>query len=342
MKIYPIVKKNLILKYIFGNFDETQNAMKTKKNNLSILFSFCLIVLSFSCRNNTKEIAENKENKNISIQKITPKKNISSEFKKYWYSGTAEVSSYQLSQARYGEMREGKAVLIYVTEPFLADKQVKADKNHPDNIPILKLNATKKYHTGIYPYSIMTSSFYSVHDNKHATKISFSAQEWCGHVYAQLNNKAEDFKITSHSYFENEADQNFTISKETLENELWNKLRIDPSSLPIGNINIIPSLEFIRLSHKELKAYKAIATQKKEGKYNHYSIYYPEAERTLTIKYTNHFPYTIEGWQETFTSGYGNHKKELTTSAKRIKTINSPYWSKNGNKDLYLRDSLGL
>jgi hypothetical protein len=40
------------------------------------------------------------------------------DFEKYWFNGEAELSSFQLTQARYGELREGKAVMIFVTEPF--------------------------------------------------------------------------------------------------------------------------------------------------------------------------------------------------------------------------------
>ena len=315
--------------------------LKAKKNILKNLFRICLLLLLFSCGNNNKDRVQNKVTPSKTKEKTVPKRKISPEFKKYWYSGTAEISSYQLSQARYGEMREGKAVLVYVTEPFLADKQVKADQNNPSNIPVLKLNTTKKYHTGVYPYSIMTSSFYSVHDNQHATKVSFSAQEWCGHVYAQINNK-EDYKVTSHSYFESEGDQDFSLSKDILENEIWNKIRINPSDLPIGNLSVIPSLEYVRLSHKELKTYKAIATIETKGDFDYYTLSYPQLERTVTVQYANSFPYTIEGWKETFLGGFGKNKKQLTSSAKRIKTITSPYWSKNANKHLYLRDSLGL
>ncbi|MEL6484568.1 MAG: septum formation inhibitor Maf, partial [Bacteroidota bacterium] len=130
-----------------------------------------------------------------------PKKPLSEDFKKYWYSGEAELTSYTLQQARYGELRDGEAVLIFVTEPFLPDVQVKADGSSPTNVPVLKLNATKNYLTGIYPYSIMSSTFYPVHDNQHALKTSLSIQEWCGHIYSQLNNR-EQFEFTSHSYFE--------------------------------------------------------------------------------------------------------------------------------------------
>ena len=97
----------------------------------------------------------------------------------------------------------------------------------------------------------MSSSFYPVHDYQHAVKVAFSSQEWCGQVYAQINNR-DNFKIRSHSYFENEADQNFSLDKAHLENEIWNKIRINPANLPVGQIEMIPSLEHIRLSHKKI------------------------------------------------------------------------------------------
>ncbi len=271
----------------------------------------------------------------------TPKRALSEAFKKYWYAGNAEITSYELTQARYGQLREGKAVLVYVTEPFLAGKQVKADGHNADNIPVLKLNSTKNYLTGIYPYSIMGSSFYPVADNRHAVKVSTSVQEWCGHVYAQLNNR-DKFEITSHSYFESEADQQLQLEKAVLENELWNKIRISPNHLPVGEVQIIPSLEYIRLRHAEIKAYKATATINTDGDMRSYTLVYPELERTLTINFTTAFPHTIESWSETGKSGFGPNAKAMTSTATKIKRIKSAYWGQNGNDDIYLRDSLGL
>jgi hypothetical protein len=269
------------------------------------------------------------------------KKVLSNDFKAYWYAGEAEITSYALEQARYGEMREGKAVLIFVTEPFLAGKQVKADGDHPDNIPVLKLNTTKNYLTGIYPYSIMTSSFYPVNEDGHALKVSFSSQEWCGHVYAQLNNR-DQFEVMSHSYFETEADETFELQKTVLENELWNKLRLDPEGLPVGNLDIVPSFEYIRLSHKTFKAYNANAKLTQNNGLYAYEINYPELERNLTIYFNTSFPHSIEGWTETFKSGFGPNATAMTSTAKKIKTIKSPYWQQNSNGYLSLRDSLGL
>ncbi|MEX2379219.1 MAG: hypothetical protein WD530_00630 [Vicingaceae bacterium] len=36
-------------------------------------------------------------------------------FNNYWFSGNAELSSYELKEARYGEIRKGEAVLVFVT-----------------------------------------------------------------------------------------------------------------------------------------------------------------------------------------------------------------------------------
>ena len=251
------------------------------------------------------------------------------QFNDYWYNGKAEITSYLLEQSRYGEIRKGKAVLVYVTEPFLAKEQVKADQNKPSNINVLKLNSTKKFNTGIYPYSIMQSTFYPIANNQHAIKVSASIQEWCGHVYTQLNNRNQ-FNVTSHSYFQGEADQNFNLEKAVLENEIWTQLRINPNSLPVGNISIIPSLEFLRLNHKPLKGYNAF-TESKPGQYK---LTIKELNQELIINYNKEFPYTIENWQET-TNG-------LTTKASKIKTIKSAYWTKNSNTDLDLRKTLEL
>ena len=131
---------------------------------------------------------------------------LSKAFKKYWFAGDAEISSYTLTQSRYGELRSGDAVLIYVTEDFLPNTQVKANNSGENTIKVLKLNATKNFKTGIYPYSIMQSTFQPVYTKSQPLKISASIQEWCGHVYAQLNKRSNTFNYTGHSYFEGEAD----------------------------------------------------------------------------------------------------------------------------------------
>ena len=309
------------------------------RKNLNITIAFgMLLFLSCETKNASKSDTETSIKTNyLAIKTKTPTKELSQEFKDYWFAGEAEITSYKLEQARYGEIREGHAVLIYVTEDFLPNIQVKANQENPENISVLKLNATKKFNTGIYPYSVMQSTFYPVANNQHAIKVSSSIQEWCGHVYMQLNNR-NDFEIISHSYFQGEADELFNVDKAILENELWTQLKIDPKKLPTGNLQIIPSLEYIRLGHIDLKAYEASAILTDTT----YTISYPDLNRTLIINFNSEFPYVISGWEETFKSGFGSNAKLLTTKATKLVTIKSPYWKKTHNKDEVLRKTLQL
>jgi hypothetical protein len=302
-----------------------------------------LLTLSLSCAEGNKDTsgALNSSSANLTSTGKPETRNLSEAFKSYWYQGLAELTSYELKQARYGELRDGHAVIIFVTEDFLPEKQVKADNVSEKNIPVLKCNATKNFNTGIYPYSIMSSTFSPVTAEGHAVKVSHSVQEWCGHVYAQLNNRKK-FEIDSHSYFENEADEILSLPKTWLENEIWNLIRINPEELPTGNIDIIPSFEFLRLRHKPMKAYPAIISLKQGDSLSIYEIEYPELERDLTIYFNTSFPFEIEKWEETFMSGFGSEALALTTSATKIKRIKTAYWAQNSNKDVILRDSLGL
>ena len=107
------------------------------------LLLFVITVITFEgCKNkattNTKTLAINSEAIATPVLK-TKKQELSEEFKKYWYAGDAELTSYKLEQARYGEIREGTSVLIFVTEPFLPETQVKADRNNTSNVPICLL-----------------------------------------------------------------------------------------------------------------------------------------------------------------------------------------------------------
>jgi hypothetical protein len=288
-----------------------------------LLFIFCSNI-------DAEKISSTSENEIPSIKKH-PK------FNAYWSQGKAEITSYELTQARYGEIHQGTAVHIFVTEDFLPEKQVKADYKNAKNVPVLKLNSTKKFVTGIYPYSLMTSTFSPIDLNQKAIKVSFSSQEWCGNTFAQLNNRA-NFDIDFHSYFEGDADRKQSLKKNILENELWNQLRVSPESLPVGNLDVIPSFEFLALNHQQIKAYKAEASLKIKGDFIKYTIKYPELKRTLTIEATKDFPYTIESWEETISK----KSKTLTTRADKIKTIQSAYWQKNGVGNVKERKELGL
>ena len=254
---------------------------------------------------------------------------LSPTFKKHWFDGFAEINSYELTQSRYGQQRKGKAVLIFVTEDFLAKEQVKANQKSKTTIPVLKSNRTKSFLTGIYPYSIMSSSFSSLKKKHPLIKTVTSIQEWCGQSYLQLNAREKENTLVSHSYFEGEADQNLKLPKTVSEDELWNLIRLNPKNLPQGEFILLPSLEIIRLNHIEAKAVKATASL--EG--GNYTLYIPSLQRSLSIHFDQNFPYTIEGWEEKY-----DHKGEqYTSTAKRIHTERRQYWQENNTASTRFR-----
>lgn len=259
---------------------------------------------------------------------------LSQAFKQHWFDGYAEINSYTLTQSRYGEQRQGSAVLIFVTEEFLANEQVKANKRTKTTFPVLKSNRTKNFLTGIYPYSIMSSTFSSLKKGHPLIKSVASIQEWCGQSYLQLNTFSNDFTLISHSYFEGEADQLLNLPVTITEDELWNQVRYSPKKLPTGEFDLLPALELIRLNHLPIKPYRATA-QLEKGKY---SLTIPSLQRQLIIYFSTEFPYTIEGWEEYYT----NKGTDYSSIAKRIHTERRQYWRENDRKSESLRTPFKL
>jgi hypothetical protein len=131
------------------------------------------------------------------------------DFWKHWGDGQAELNGYRLTQPRYGVNRTGSAVLVFVTEDFSDSLRVKADPGkHPptDVYPVLKLNVIRSFQTGIYDYNTMTSVFARVAAGWPVAKVSFSSQEWCGHVWHQIVPAQGGVSGVFHSYFDGEAD----------------------------------------------------------------------------------------------------------------------------------------
>lgn len=270
-------------------------------------------------------------------------------FSEYWHQGQAELNRFELTHARYGELRRGDAVLVFVTEDFRTDKWVKLDDYQGDGkskaVPILKANMAYQFNTGIYPYSILTSVFSPLDLQRypHALKTSTTVQEWCGHVYMQLIQKNEKFYASSHSYFEREADQEFDLPAAVMEDELWTHIRIAPQSLPVGRIELIPGLKYARLMHRTPAIEKATAFLKDSGDgMMTYTLEYTSFERTLTIRFKKAFPYEIVEFEETYQDGFGEGAKRLTTTGRRSHTLKLDYWKRNGVADSTYRRQLGL
>ena len=275
---------------------------------------------------------------------------VSPEFGTHWYQGKAEITSYSLDQARYGEIHSGHAVLIFVTEDFSNRKQVKLDNPSAageDAVGVLKLNLTKKFTTGIYPYSVMTSVFTPIDRRSHpkTLKVTTSSQEWCGHTFTQVNLAPEAYRIQQYSYFESEGDVSVDIEPVLLEDEIWTAIRLNPEDLPTGRIRVLPGTIFQRFGHTSWDIATAEATRaavEGDPERMRYVIRYPDHDRELAIEYRREFPHEIDAWEETARSGFGANAKHLTTRATLKRRIWSDYWTQNGVADVGLRRELGL
>lgn len=264
-------------------------------------------------------------------------------FSDYWYQGKAELNRFELKQVRYGQVREGNAVLVFVTEDFLPDTQVKYEYKPADEQPVstLKLNFTRKFLTGIYPYSMMSSIFTPIDANQGKTlKVTTSVQEWCGHTYMQFNYRDAQYHGQLRSYFQAENDQDLKIGNVWLEDAMWTQIRIDPHNLPGGEFDVLPGTQYLRLSHKKSMPQKAYASLKMETRNNKkhflYTLTYKNISRELLIRFDTEFPYQIQSWEES------NGNGELKTTAVRTNTMLLDYWTKNDNDDVVYRDQLGL
>lgn len=259
----------------------------------------------------------------------------------YWYNGKAEVNSYEVTQERYGEARPSDAVLVFVTEPFLPQLQVKDDGAPADEkaISVFKLNRLEKFNTGIYDYALMLSVFTPISRDQYpkTLKTTFSAQDWCGQVWTQLNYRKGKYQVEGRSYFQKEADTNKSLETDFLEDELVSLVRLNPAYLPSGKTKILPASKFSSLRHIPLKAEEAEVTFSEVEADNELvlNLKYPQLNREVTYNFEASFPNKLLGWTETYQG------KTLST-AKLKASLRETYWSQNSNAYDSKREELGL
>lgn len=262
------------------------------------------------------------------------------QFNDYWYTGKAELNSYELKQSRYGDIRKGEIVLVFVTEPFSLSKQVKLDnpkKAGNDHVSVMKLNNIRKFTTGIYDYSIVSSTFTPVDLKKypHTLKLNTSIQEWCGHTFTQLNLEEDNYRFQQFSYLESDGDSKRKIPVAMLEEELMTRIRLNKGQLPLGEIDLIFSTLYSRFAYKELKKARAKISKTIADTTFKYTIKYLNYDRKITIDVEKAFPYKIISWTEDNGDG-------LITEARLKKSLNEPYWNQKSVADEKKRKELQL
>jgi len=278
---------------------------------------------------------------------------IAQDFWPWWGDGTGEISSYKIIAPHYGELREGWSVLVFVAEEVSRTTRVKVESDaipQNDRVPVLKLNRVVKFNTGIYDYSIMTSTFSAVESELgrprfEPMKISFSAQEWCGHVFQMLIPQRDQVELTLHSYFQNEGDQKRSLrlpANAVYEDNLPIWIReLYGEVLKPGqrrDLQILPSSWFLRAAHQKAD-FQSGWILKEEGEplkstngaAPTWRWTWQAGNRKETYWVEKAYPHRILKWNSTDGS-----RGEL------IKTLRVPYWSLHGNEDVPYREQLGI
>lgn len=168
-----------------------------------------------------------------------------------WDDGRAEFCAYRVRWNRYGEPRDGRALLVVVKEPWAPELDVKADTPRPDGFEVLKLNHLREARTGIYAYHQMASAFV---DRRHGDieKLATSSAEACGITTALLI----DGRLATHSYFDGQGDREQPYSGGLPEDALPLLLRELVRGEVPATLRIFPSLLNGRLPPLEPVAYR--------------------------------------------------------------------------------------
>ena len=259
-----------------------------------------------------------------------------SQVRDFWFNG-AELNRYELTQMRYGKPHPGHAELIFVTEPFLTDEQVKREFGNGPSTDVLKLNTLRTFNTGLYSYRTMTSTFNSIEleSYPHALKTNTTIQDWCGQAFQQIKRRENSWAVELRSYFQASGDQNIELADAWLEDELWVLLRLDPLKLPTGTFQVVPGAVHTRFTHLPIRSVSAEAKLFPDRKTSLYALRYESISRTLEIEFDTAFPHVIRAWKEIGPDG--------STIAKLThRQMNVPYWSQNRQSDAEKRKALGL
>lgn len=269
-----------------------------------------------------------------------PRASASSAFWERWGDGNAELSSYRGTVSRYGAPRPAELVLIYVTEPLDRETLVKDDEVQPPRrVQVLKLNAALRFQTGIYPYSILTSVFAPVDayfaERFSPAKITMTAQEWCGHVFAGVWPGQGSFFLRGLSYFasEGERDESIEVPEDALyEDALLIQLRELDGPFANGGDwegTLVPSLWRARRDHQPLRGVPATIRRAREGDVVRFTITAGDYERVIEVEASG--DRRLLGWR----TSDGDEFRIVATD--RL-----PYWDLHDPGEEEARERIGL
>lgn len=273
-------------------------------------------------------------------------------FSELWYDGNAEISSYTLTEVRYGEPRTGERVLVFVTEPMRLATHIKPDVglDPSEMVPVIKLIDSRRFVTGIYDYNVMSSVFAAVEEREEiplmgTMKVAFTSQEWCGTTMERLVRGPQAFEGKLYSYFESEGEYSYSLPHATTaqaEEVLWILVRtLRGPALQSGEqrtLQIVPSMWSRRTTHEPPALVPAVLARHSNvtldtplGTKQARRFTWESGGKQTSVFVEDAYPHRILSWSEP------NGSTGMIKASQRL-----PYWELNRNRDRRHREHLEL
>lgn len=274
-------------------------------------------------------------------------------FYEYWGDGRAELSSYKVVQPRYGQLRQGYGVMVFVTEDIDRNTLIKVETPatpKADRVYALKLNNILKFTTGIYDYSVMTSVFSAVEPRAQPLpfelqKITLTAQEWCGHVFEEVVVRDGQLRGDLNSYFEAEGRQSWAFEMpQAFASEDHLLIRIREPKEPFmaegesRAVTMLPALWQFRVGHRARELVPATLSKGTRepvdvGGRTYAAVpwTWSYGSRQQSVWVDTAYPHRILKW-----SGSDGASGEL------LATMRQPYWALHDLDDEHYRDELKI
>ena len=262
------------------------------RNNFLALCITLAVVYAFS-----KKATIFQQEPKSKVETVAPiNQEINKTFTDYWKNNKSETTKYDLKE---DSISVGEGSLTFNIEYV-------EGINKTDLIQVLHSDFTGKIHKENYDYSAMTSVYLPLNLTlrPHAMKVINSVQEPSGNSFLALSQIPKSYEIIAKNTFKEKTKTLFILERKNLEDELWAKIRMNPSDLPTGDIEIIPSFAYWQSVRKSPNIYEAkaelkdnVGTEFTGKKLKIYSLDYPDLKRNLSIVFEGEFPFEIVGWK---------------------------------------------
>ncbi len=282
-----------------------------------------LLVASSSCTSQEENLEMNTEENPTTMDQSD-----------YWVNKATEVSTYTLSQSRYGQKREGYAVLTTSVDRLDSRTGLATEKDNEWGVEVLKTSLVKQHTTGVMDNTI-SSSCYTPLDNgasSFANKLVSSVHNWQSTWLTQFNLKGNRFSVQTFGHEKPLGDKSYELPAVFLLDEVFAIIRINPQLLPTGKFQAVPFLEqcYFNQLDADLEPFESLLNELPDEGVTEYIL--KSGKYIFKVVFQTEFPHQIESWTEFEVDQKGIPITSSVTRAKRLRTMELELEKRLNNK----------